>query len=387
LCLNILLYQYLSHLIFTVPYTVLEKRSIVIFTNTLLSGGAEKQALLLALNLKDEYNVILVIYYGDKVEDKYLDRISDEKIEVIYLQGAHLRKLNGLYKLLKANNVAIIFSYLLTTNLIGAVIGKLAGVPFRVGGIRNAQLDKKKVPFQRFINNHLSTHTIYNNYRGLTSLQQLGFDVKNAVVIPNCFDAVIKPIQRNQKDIVRLITVGRFVHQKGYFEALKAMKVLKEGGLSFKYIIVGFGELEEQIKNEVIQLQLSDYVEIVINPPDLNSYYEISDIYLCSSYFEGLSNTVMEALSFSLPVVATNVGDNDKLVVDFKNGFLVDQCKHELFIDPLKKLIHSSDLRNKMGLKGYEILKNNYSSLAFKKQYTAFISQCTNKLQPLTDFH
>ena len=353
----------------------MKKKNIVIFTNTLLSGGAEKQALLLAVNLNGDYNIILVVYYGHKIESKFQKVIDDCSINTIYLSGSHFNKVLSFYKVLRHNKIAIIFSYLLTTNLIGSLVGMLAKVPVRVGGIRNAELDKRKLPVQRFINNYLSTHTIFNNYDGLDALEKKGFNTKNALVIPNCFELKIQPIKRTASGTVKIITVGRFVHQKGYFDALQIMYLLKKNREKFKYIIVGFGELETQIRNKITQLDLSNDVEVVINPPNMADYYINSDLYLCTSYFEGLSNTIMEALSFSQPVVATNVGDNNRLVHHGVNGFIVPESSPELFLEPIQRLIASLPLRNKMGAESYRKIKEEYSGDAFKTNYENFISQ------------
>lgn len=353
----------------------MKKRNIVIFTNTLLSGGAEKQALFLSITLKDIHNVFLVVYYGDKVEEKFRKIIAENKIQVVFLMGRHLKKMISLYQFLKKNNIDIIFSYLLTTNLIGAVIGKLAKVSVRVGGIRNSKLDKKKEPLQRFINNHLSTHTIFNNYDGLRQLEKKGFKTNSAIVIPNCFELNTEPIIRSEKETLSIITVGRFVHQKGYFDALKIIECLKKDGQKFKYYLIGFGELEKELREKIKSLQLDDVVEVLINPGNLLDYYVKSDIYLCTSHFEGLSNTIMEALSFSLPIVATDAGDNNRLVTNNLNGYLVDLGNYNFFISPLKKLLTSTKLRNDMGLESYHLIKNTYSKSAFKMNYENFISQ------------
>jgi glycosyltransferase involved in cell wall biosynthesis len=357
---------------------VLAKKSIVIFTNTLLSGGAEKQALLLARHLHTEHDVLVVVYYGEKVEQKFQDIIIANNIPVKYLAGSHLKKAFTFYKIMQEFKADIIFSYLLTTNLLGAVIGKMAGVPCRVGGIRNAVLDKKKLPVQRFINNYLSTHTIYNNYRGLQDLKAKGFQSRRAVVIPNCFELSTTHLKRTNNSTVKIITVGRFVEQKGYPEALKAMSILKGKGLDFQYLIIGYGELEDRIRAEIRERKLEDVVKVIINPANVNDYYQDADIYLCSSHFEGLSNTVLEALSFSLPVVATRVGDNDRMVQEGENGFLVSHAQAELFIDPLTTLIGSSDLRNRMGGTSYQIVKEKYSAAAFRRNYENFITDCEN---------
>ena len=120
-------------------------------------------------------------------------------------------------------------------------------------------------------------------------------------------------------------------------------------------------------------------MELVINPAGIDEYYRSADIYLCSSRFEGLSNTVMEALSFSLPVVATNVGDNDQLVIEGRNGFLVSDSKAELFVEPLAQLLSSAELRNRMGAQSYEIIRDNYNSGIFLEAYKDFIVRASKE--------
>jgi len=355
-------------------------KSIVVFTNTLLSGGAEKQALLLACTLHTTHKVLLVIYHGYKVEDKFKEIIVKENLDIVYLSGGAAAKMYTFYKLLRKHQVYIIFSYLLTTNLIGAVIGWFAGVKFRVGGIRNAQLDKKKLPVQRFIHNYLNTFTIFNNYTGLNDLTKQGFKQQNALVISNGFQLNMPVVTRPEKKVVSIITVGRFVQQKGYFIALEIAYALKQSGINFKYLIIGYGDLETQIREKITALQLQDTVDVIINPQNINSYYAAADVYLCTSFFEGLSNTIMEALSFSLPVVATSAGDNIHLVKHEVNGFIVPDMNHESFLPPLKALIQSSELRNNMGKESYEVLKANYSMQAFSEKYNDFVHQCDLKI-------
>lgn len=354
-------------------------RSIVIFTNTLMSGGAEKQALLLAISLKERHNVLLVVYDDTILDDRYVKKSLENNLQVIYLQGNILKKVFQLFKILRKDKVFAIFSYLLTTNLAGAIAGRLAGVPHIIGGIRNAKLDKKKLPVQKFINNVLSTHTIYNNFAGVIELQNKGFNIEKAAVIPNCFELTTQRITRPAPAVISIITVGRFVDQKGFFEALKIMKALKDLGINFFYYMVGYGELEQALRQEVQNLNLQDHVQITINPSNLNEYYEKSDVYLCTSFFEGLSNTIMEALSFCLPVIATNVGDNDRLVTDGVNGFLIPEVRHDLFIQPLKTLMDSPEIRNRMGLESYRIIRDKYSGSAFKNNYLAFINDLADQ--------
>ena len=100
-----------------------------------------------------------------------------------------------------------------------------------------------------------------------------------------------------------------------------------------------------------------------------------ADIYISTSLFEGTSNSIMEALNWSLPVVATDVGDNDHLVINGENGFLHPVGDVSGLAQSLSLLLDSSDLRNKMGLRSNQNLRENYSMEVFEKRYIDLIEQ------------
>ena len=81
--------------------------------------------------------------------------------------------------------------------------------------------------------------------------------------------------------------------------------------------------MENEIRLLVRQLKLNTEVENLINPPNIPDILNACDIYLSTSLYEGLSNSIMESMVAGLPVVATNVGDNQYLIKDDYNGFLV----------------------------------------------------------------
>ena len=351
----------------------IKKINICIFTNTLLIGGAEKQAVFLTKALNKKYNVWLVVYYGDETEQKFLDIIEENNLKTIYLNGSHLKKYYYFYQFLRKESINIIFSYLLTTNFIGGLIGKIAGVQYTVGGIRSSRFSKRKLLIQKMLQNHINNFTIYNNHRGFKDLLRKGFNNKKALVIPNCFEIKNNLILRSNVDNLIIISVGRFEKPKDYFTAIKSARRLRNNFKKFNYIIIGYGNLENQIHGWINDVDAAEYIKVIINPDNLDEYYEKADIYLMTSIFEGLSNAVLEAMSFSLPLVITTVGDNDRLVVDGKNGFLCEPKNSSQIAGYLLDLCLSYDKRIEFGERSYELLKKNYSYEKFQKRYINFI--------------
>ena len=141
----------------------------------------------------------------------------------------------------------------------------------------------------------------------------------------------------------------------------------------FRFCIVGYGVLEEQIREWVKEFCIEDKTDIYIKPNNVSELERNADIYISTSLFEGTSNSIMEALNWSLPVVATNVGDNDRLVVDGENGYLHPVGDVNGIAASLCLLLDSSNLRNKMGYKGNQNLKENYSIEIFEKRYMDLI--------------
>jgi len=351
-------------------------KKICIFVRSLQSGGAEKQATLLAKALNSRFRVTLLIYYNHG-SDNYLFRIVKESnINIIILKGTHISKIKQIYCLFKKSKFKYIFSYLLLPNLIGGIIGRLANVPYTIGGIRSSVIDRNKLFINRFLQNYINTITIYNNYKGIVNLKKYSYNQNKSILIPNCFEVSNSLLIRNKKNVNFILSVGRFVDVKDYKTALKAIKFLVSlKKYSIFYKIIGYGPLEPNIREWINELELNDFVQLLINPNDLDSHYKEADIYLSTSIFEGMSNTVMEAMSFSLPIVATNVGDNDILIENDVNGYLANVGDHLEIASKLELLIQSYKNRINMGMKSYQKLKQNFGMDKFRENYIKLIDE------------
>lgn len=349
-------------------------KNIAILIPTIKAGGAEKQATLLATLLDKHYKVDMYLFLGYlQPAPQNLELLKKSNVSVHPLKGSTYSKIRDLSRLLKENETDIIFNYMTNCDIIGCIAAKMAKVKTIYGGIRNAYLEKYKIFAERIVHNYFATGTIFNCYSGAKEIGKKGLKKKKNIVIPNCFPNISEPIVRENKDVKHIVTVGRFVPQKDYKTIIRTIAELKELRQDFVMDIIGYGEEEQNICGWIKEFDVDKYINIYIRPNNVQDIVRDADIYLSTSLFEGTSNSIMEALNWSLPVVATNVGDNDHLVIDGESGYLHSIGDSEGLAKSLAKLLNSSNLRNQMGIKANQNLRDNYSMEIFEKRYLDLI--------------
>lgn len=354
------------------------QRNIAIFIGTLKSAGAEKQASLLAKTLNKYHNIYLVVFRGSVIDNKFIELCNSENIKLIRLYGILCVRLWKFIKFIRRHKVEILFTYLAGDNFIGAMFGRLAGIKYVAGGIRNSVLPKSKL-VTNFIIHHLwQTCTIFNNYSGAEKfIENYKFNKRKIKIIPNGFEFNVKPIKKREETTVNLLTINRFVKHKSIDTILFALqKLIKDYDIpteKIKLFIIGHGTMEEYLRELTMKLKLNDSVSIIVNPENINLYFNMSDIYISASWYEGLSNAIMEALSFSIPVIATDVGDNSRLVKNEHNGFLFSVRDYNTLAKKIKILIDDNNLRTKFGNNSSKLLRLNYSLDLFRSNYLNLI--------------
>lgn len=350
-------------------------KSIAVFVKNLSSGGAEKQSVLLAKAISHDCDVHYIVLNGRKVHQKYMDMLKeDSSIHIVTFEGGHMSRFKRFIKYLKEHRIGYIFSYLTAANAYACFATIFH--PMEVyTGLRNAELPFLKMQADKLMTNHFSELAISNSFSGKENFEKKGFRKEKIIVITNCFENIQPFKEKDVHSYPHIITVGRFVAQKDYETAIKAISELKKFNSQIHFDIVGYGELESSVRQWVRSYGIEDITSIYINPDNISELLAQADIYLSTSLFEGTSNSIMEAMNADLPVVCTNVGDNNRLVEDNKNGFL---CKirdfKELAVD-IKKLLENPKLRSKMGFAGKKHLLEDYSIDKFRRSYMKLIDE------------
>ena len=160
-----------------------------------------------------------------------------------------------------------------------------------------------------------------------------------------------------------IISVGRLVPQKGQSQLIDIFSKIVINHFGWKLIIVGEGELELELKEQVNSLNLNDSIFILNNTDQIIDLYSKSSIFCLSSNFEGFPNTLLEAMAVGLATVSFDCYSGPKeLTNNGINGFLIDLNDNYSFVSALEILIMSEEIRRSIGLSSKKYVENNFNS-------------------------
>ncbi len=175
-----------------------------------------------------------------------------------------------------------------------------------------------------------SARAIVANSPGLADLSART-DPFRVAVVPNGVDSeIFRPPAATSAEPgadLRILFAGRLGKQKNLGLLLDELARLdREGAGAFRLDVAGDGPLAAAMRQRAERLGLGDRVvwHGWVGKPELVALYRSADCFVNPSLYEGMPNTVLEAMACGLPVVASRVAGNDTLVVDGETGRLFD---------------------------------------------------------------
>ncbi|UCE60622.1 MAG: glycosyltransferase [Phycisphaerales bacterium] len=143
-------------------------------------------------------------------------------------------------------------------------------------------------------------------------------------------------------------TIGSLTPVKRYDSLIKAFARAAESLTNTHLVIVGDGPLRPQLAEQAASHALNGRVTFTGPGKDIPALLAGMDVYACSSDSEGMNNAVLEALAAGLPVIATDVGDNARVVRDGIEGRIVPANSCEALTGAMTELTRSASLRSRL---------------------------------------
>ena len=349
-------------------------KKIMIMTNNLVGGGAEKVLQTLVNNLdKEKYNITL---YSLHYNIENLELFSSQ-IHYRYIFGYQKKNFlhdvffNILDKIKGKLFIALppsIFYRMYIKGKYDVEIAFIEGESTKIiSGSPNNRSKKYAWVHIDLINNPW-TKVVYKTteeekqcYKKfdkvfcVSSNVKEAFDKKynthNSFVQYNPVDEkeiIDKSKERNiekQADL-QLVTLGRLVPQKGYDRLLECVKKLKDNGYKdYNIWILGDGEQKEKLEKYIKINNLSDYVTLLGFKENPYPYIAASDGFICSSRSEGFSTVATESLILGKPIYTVNCAGMKELFGEYNCGMIVENDDVQLY-KMMIKIITNKEIAN-----------------------------------------
>lgn len=361
----------------------MKKTKLLIFASIAGLGGSEKMVYHLARGInRDKFDVTVCFLYGEGIISQ---RLFEENIDVIILhhdREGFLKTAWKYFNIARQRKFDIVYLWGYKVNIIGRLAGKILG-----SKIVTAQrsVDDHRTKLQDVVDgftNWMADLYISNSKAAEEMLiNKKKIDRSKVITIHNGID--IERYQTSEgagksefeieQGILVVGVVANLIPYKGYDYFLRAFQEVCSQVQNVSAVLVGEGEARESLEDMAESLGIKDRVSFLGLRKDVPSILKTFDIFVLPSLFEGLPNSIMEAMASRLPVIATDVGGIPELVINGETGFLVPAKQPPAMAEKILELVGDKEKRRIMGEKGFDRLTKEFSmSSMIEKTEAAF---------------
>lgn len=187
--------------------------------------------------------------------------------------------------------------------------------------------------------------------------------------------------QKKNKPGISLLYVGNIIKEKGVFDLLKAMVIIQQSSLSkdVELIIAGVGKAMDDAKAYVQEHRLNVRFTGFVRDLEKTEVFVQSDIFIFPSYYEGMPTSILEAMSFGLPVVTTRVGGLPDFFEDGVMGKFAEFRSPEHLAELTINLINDEDSRLKISQYNYDYSKDRFYSSKVASRLISITQEVANR--------
>lgn len=189
-------------------------------------------------------------------------------------------------------------------------------------------------------------------------------------------DEICAKHDADDKNVLRMLFVGRIVREKGVFELLSALEILcMENTTNIKLTVVGTGDelqllIEQSEKLPHGMVVFTGYLEGTM----LENAYQNADVLILPTYHpEGFPYVFIEAMRAGLPVIATPEGALETIIQEGINGFKVLAKDSDSVVKAIQKFTNDRELLQQMTVNSYEYFLKHLCRTAAEEYYTTLL--------------
>lgn len=322
---------------------------VLLFTDSLGAGGAQRQLVGLAVLLKQQgYEVKVCTYFDIDFYKQYLDENRVEN-EIIPNAGNTKKRIFAVRRYFQIEKPNWVIAYQETPSMV-ACLTKIMGCKFHlIVSERNTTQNMGLNERIRFCLYHTADAIVPNSYaQEKFLLKHYPWMRVKIKTITNFVDLDrFSYVKRVRHRVPLIVIVASIWESKNTLGLIEGLKLLKNRGINFKVSWYGISEKNSdylaQCRSKIEEYDLQDYIELCKKTKVIEKKYAEADYFCLPSFFEGTPNVICEAISTGLPIICSDVCDNSIYVKDGINGFLFDPHHPESIAISLSKALALND--------------------------------------------
>jgi len=335
---------------------------------------------------------------GTGLFEKELENLGIKNIRLFHKWkplDRSLRSIINLYRIVKNERPDIVHSHGITENIVMGIIGPLLKIP-TVATYHTNPFDKYKYEksIRRKIERYIYelvyidflTKIVSRNFAYITVISE---DLRKSFVQRGYKESKIRVVyfgvDVRENDIKfklkkrrepSILFIGRVSGEKGCDCLLRACKRIRDQGKSFKLTLVGDGEIKV-FSDMAVELGIDGRIQFTGFRREVSGFLKESEIFVLPSRGEGLPISVLEAMAYGLPVVASNVGGIPEAIQEGENGYLVPAGDELSLTDMIGKMIDEGrEGRYIMGLRNKKKVLKLFSGKKMVEEYLEIYKKC-----------
>ena len=350
---------------------------IVHLTASTFHGGPERQMLGLARGIRDFADSSFLSFSENGRCRLFLSAVRQSGFETVALKSdtprlrAAVREITAQLQRLKAT-VLLCHGY--KANILGRIAARQAGIPV-VAVSRGWTGESMRVRmYERLDRFHLRfmDHVVAVSGSQGVKVRNTGVNPDRITVIPNAIDpdrfVDVDPRYRLRLEKffrtpkTRIIgAAGRLSPEKGFEVLVNAAARVIDVHPETGFVLFGHGPCKESLQHQISLFGLGGSVILGGFRNDLDRFIPHLDLFVQSSYTEGLPNVILEACAASVPVVATDVGGTAEIIEDGVSGLLVPAGDSETLASRILEALESEEDLRELGFQGRQRVLESFS--------------------------
>ena len=328
---------------------------IIFVTASMTGGGSERVIAGLAEQfLGMGHAVSIIMTSGSEVAYKMSDAI-----EIVNIGGRtggsiqkRVKRVVDLRKYFKSRREAIIISFGTETNLF-SILANLGRKQKLIISERN---DPNKCSY-KLLRNVVYSFGKKFVFQTEDAMHCFSKSIqKRSMVIPNPILNNIPKAYEGKRE-KKIVAVGRLTNQKNHKFLLRAFAQFSRCEKDYQLILYGQGELQAELEELARKLDIDEKVVFAGFKSDILECIKKSAMYVLSSDYEGISNSLLEAMALGIPVISTDcpIGGSRTCIQNNVNGILVECGNIQEMVAAMKKIASEPEFAERMGRQAIKV--------------------------------